>query len=281
MANNRRHFLQMLAALPLATALPALADEEMDAIRQRGRLSFAVYEKFQPYSDAGKGIDIDLAKALAGKLGLRPEIISFKAGEDMSDDLRNMVWKGHYLRGEAADVMMHVPVDEILAKANDKVHIFGTYHQETMAMARIASRVPVPSGSAAVALEVFTREKIGVEGDTLADSFLLSVLRGRLRDNVVHFHSVEEAAKALGEGAISAVLSPRGELEGALRGDQRFAIDEVKMAELSLKQWPLGMAVKAEAVDLVAALTRALAELKQDGSLAAIFKRHQITWREA
>ena len=39
-------------------------------------------------------------------------------------------------------------------------------------------------GSAAVALEVFTREKVGVETASLADSFLLTVLNGRLRDNV-------------------------------------------------------------------------------------------------
>lgn len=280
MSCDRRHFLQALAALPLAAALPARADEQMDAVRRRGRLSIAVYDNFAPYSAAGQGVDVDLGKALAGKLGLQPDIVGFKAGEEMADDLRNMVWSGHYLRGAPADVMMHVPVDKILAEANDKVRIFAPYHRESMAMARAASRVPAPNGSAAVALEVFTREKIGVEGDTLADSFLLGVLRGRLRENVVHFHSVGAAAKALGDGAIAAVLAPRGELEGALAGDTRFAVDAANLAELTLKQWPLGMAVKADAGDLAAALTRALAELKEDGTLAAIFKRHGVTWQE-
>lgn len=281
MSIDRRYFLQALAALPLAAIFPALADESLDAIRRRGRLRIAVYDKFQPYSDAGKGVDVDLGKALAKKLGLVPDIVNFRAGEEMSDDLRNMIWKGHYLHSETADLMLHVPVDPILAEANGKVHIFGTYHHESMAMARVASRVPAPIGSAAVGLEVFTREKIGVERNTLADSFLLGVLRGRLRENVVHFNSVGEAAKALKEDLVSAILAPRAELEGALPGNKRFVVDEAKFPELTVKRWPLGMAVKAEASGLATALTGALAELKQDGTIAAIFKHHGITLQEA
>lgn len=281
MRNDRRHLLKALAALPLAALAPARADEQTSAVRQRGRLRVAVYDDFAPYSSAGEGIDVDLGRALAARLGLTPDIIGFKAGEDMGDDLRNMVWKGHYLRGEPADVMMHVPVDAVLAEANDKVRIFGAYHLESLAMARDASRIPPPRGSAAVALEVFTREKIGVQGDTLADIFLLSTLRGHLRENVVHFHSVAAAAHALAEGAVAAVLAPRGELETVLPGNSRFVLDEARFAELTVSRWPLGMAVKAEATQLSGDLTRALAELKQDGTLAGIFRRHGVTLQAA
>jgi ABC-type amino acid transport substrate-binding protein len=277
MSIDRRHFIKALVALPLAAQLPVLADQQLEAMSQRRRLRIAVYDRFPPYSDAGRGIDVDLGKAIAGQLGLIPEIVGFRAGEDMGDDLRNMVWKGHYLRGEPADVMMHVPVDQVLAQANGQVRIFGQYHHESLAMARDASRVPAPVGSAAVALEVFTREKIGVESDTLADSYLLGVLNGRVRNNVVHFHSVGEAAKALNEGAVAALLAPRGELEAALPGEKRFAIEDAKIGGLKVSRWPLGMAVKADAVDLVAALTSALAKLQADGSVAAIFKRHGVT----
>jgi ABC-type amino acid transport substrate-binding protein len=274
--SRRRSFLA-LAALLLTSLAPAQADEELDTIRQRGRLSFAVYNEFPPYSDNEKGLDVDLAKALAAKLGLKAEIIGFKAGEEMADDLRNMVWKGHYLRGDPANVMMRVPVDPILAKGNEKVRIFAPYHYEVMGMARVASRVPAPAGSAAVALEVFTREKIGVEGESLADSFLLSVLRGRLKENVVHFRTITEAAKALREDSIAAIMAPRGELEGILGGDTRFVVEEAKLGELNPKGWPVGMAVKAESADLAAALSGALAELQKDGTLAAIFKKYGVT----
>lgn len=281
MSDERRHLLKALAAIPFFAMLPAHANEQLNGIGRGGRLRFAVYDDFPPYSDAGKGIDVDVAKALAAKLGLIAEIVSFKAQEDMGDDLRNMVWKGHYLRGEPADVMMHVPVDQVLAQANDKVHIFGPYHQEALAMARDASRIPPPNGSMAVALEVFTRERIGVEFGTLADMFLLGALNGRLRENVARFRSVGEATKALREGAVSAVLAPRGELEGALAGEKRFVIDEAKFAELKNRRWPLGMAVKSDAAELAEALGRALSELKRDGTLAKIFQQYSVTPQEA
>ncbi len=275
--SNSRPFFLAFATLLLICLSPVQADEQMDTIRKRGRLQVAVYNNFPPYSDAGKGIDVELGQALAAKLGLQAEIIGFMADENMSDDLRNMVWKGHYLRGNPADVMMRIPVDAEFAKANDKVRIFAPYHHEVMGMARVAKRIPAPSGSAAIALEVFTREKIGVEVDTLAASFLGSVLHGRLRSNVVHFRSIKEAAKALDEDSISAIMAPLGELDGALAGDTRFAIDEAKLGELSPKSWPIGMAVKADADNLGAALSGALSELQKDGTVAAIFKRHGVT----
>ena len=278
MKTERRLWLKALAAVPLAAVLPARADG-LEAIRQRGRLRFAVYNDFPPYSMAGgKGIDADLARALAAKLGLAPEVVGFNADEDMNDDLRNMVWKGHYLGTQPADVMMHVPVDPYLAKANDKVRIFGAYHREALALARRPEQVrQAPSGSAAVALEVFTREKIGVETASLADAFLLGVLNGRLRENVVHFKTVGEATQAALEGKIAAVMAPRAELEAALKGRGELTIDTVNFPELQTGSWPLGMAVKVEEQELADAIAAALAELKRDGSLTEIFRRHGIS----
>ncbi|WP_298597718.1 transporter substrate-binding domain-containing protein [Zoogloea sp.] len=275
----RRQLLLGLAALLLTSHLPAHADEPMDAIHKRGRLRVAVYNDFPPYSDAGKGIDVELGRALAARLGLQAEIIGFMAGEDMGDDLRNMVWKGHYLRGDPADVMLRVPVDPLFAKEHAQARIFGAYQQEVMGMARVASRIPAPNGSAAVALEVFTREKIGVEGDTLADAFLGSVLQGRLRSNVSHFRSIGEAVTALKDERVAAVMAPLAELEGALAGETRFAVEEARLGELSPKRWAIGMTVKADSGDLATALADALAALQQDGTVAAIFKRHGVTLR--
>ena len=281
MKSDRRLWLKALAATPLFATLPARADD-MAAIRQRGRLRIAVYNNFPPYAmSGGKGIDADIGRAIAEKLGLAPEIVGFNADEDMNDDLRNMVWKGHYLGTQPADVMLHVPVDEHLAKANDKVRIFGAYHRESLALARNPERVSQLSGSAAVSLEIFTREKIGVETASLADSFLLGVLSGRLRENVVHFKTVAEAAMGLADGRISAILAPRAELEAALAGQTRFAIDTTKFAELKVDSWPLGMAVKVEEMALAEAIGNAMADLKRDGTVAAIFKRHGISYLPA
>ncbi|NMF89127.1 substrate-binding periplasmic protein [Aromatoleum petrolei] len=278
MKNDRRAFLIAAGAMMAGALLPAHAAAQPE-VQQAGTLRVAVYADYAPFSARGKGIDVALAQSLAERLGLRAEIVEFPADENMNDDLRNMVWKGHYLGHRPADVMMHVPVDAQFAAQNDKVAIFGPYHLETIAIARNPERVPSVAGSAAVAFEVFTREKIGVELDTHASDFMLHVMNGRLRDNVVHFRSVAEAAAAMAKGEVSAVMAPRSQLEGALKEHKQFAIDTLTMPELRVKGWPLGMAVKADHKELAAALSEALADIQRSGELARIFTTHGVTHR--
>jgi polar amino acid transport system substrate-binding protein len=272
---DRRHFLLTACAAALAVSLPARADSLND-IRKRGSLRVAVYNNFPPYSHQGKGIDVELAEALGKQLGLAVQVAGYNPDEDMDDDLRNMVWKGHYLGTPPSDVMMHVPVDSYLQGKNDKVKIFGPYHMESIAVARVQRINPI-RGSAANALEVFTREKIGVEGRTLADGFLLGALNGRLRENVVHFASVAAAIDKLKAGELAAVMGSRSEIEAALGKDTRFVIEAVQMPELKFNHWPLGMAVKADDSTLADALAGALKELQKNGTIAAIFARNGIT----
>ena len=276
MSIKRRQWLAAVGMLCMTAALPTWADG-LDDMRQKGRLRVAVYNDFPPYSFDGRGVDVDLGKALAERLGVKAEISWFNADEDMNSDLRNMVWKGHYLGTQPADVMLHVPLDQYFASQNDKVRIFAPYHVEALALARVASRVPEPAGSAAVALDVFTREKVGVEVASGSDTFLLGVLNGRLRENVVHYRTVSLATAGLRAGEVAAVMAPRAELEAALKNDQVYPVSVVKIRELRPSQWPLGMAVKSDEAPLAEALTAALIGLQQDGTVARIFNRYGIT----
>ena len=255
----------------VADAPPLTMDE--------GRLRVAVYNDYPPYSNKGKGVDVAVGEELAKRLGLKADIVSFTADEDMNDDLRNMVWKGHYLGTRPADVMLHVPVDAYLASKNEQVKIFGPYHLETMAIARNPDRVPPVVGSAAMALEVFTREKVGVETASLGDDFMMSILNGRLRENVAHFTNVTQAIEALKNGEVAAVMATRAELEGALGNQSTFEISSIEMPELRIKGWPLGMAVKAENDALEKALSVAMQEIQRDGTLSKIFDVHGLTHR--
>ncbi|AYH43322.1 transporter substrate-binding domain-containing protein [Azoarcus sp. DN11] len=276
MKNDRRAFLIAAGALCAGALLPAHAAAQLE-VQQAGTLRVAVYADYPPFSAHGKGVDVALAQALAERLGLRAEIVEFPPDENMGDDLRNMVWKGHYLGHRTADVMLHVPVDAQFAAQNDKVAIFGPYHLETMAIARNPERVPPVSGSAAVAFEAFTREKIGVELDTHASDFMLHVLNGRLRENVVHFRSVDEAAAAMVKGEVSAVMAPRSQLEAALKDHKQFELNTLDMPEMRVKGWPLGMAVKAGSKELASALSGALADLQRSGEVDRIFTAYGIT----
>ena len=278
---NKRLLSGLCAALLLlAGAVMARAADLGADLKEPGKLVVAVYNNFPPFSDNGKGIDVDLGRALGERLGLATEIMGFNAGEEMSDDLRNSVWKGHYLNGRVGDVMMHVPVDPVLQKGNPQVKIFGAYHKEVIGIARDQRRIAQILGPAG--LEVFTREKIGVEGQTISDAYLLGAFGGRLKENVVHFKSVPLAAEALKSGEISAVMAPVSELEAALLGrPDSMVIAPFGGAVISVQGWTQGMAVTKEHTQLAAALDQALASLVADGTVKKIYAKYGVTWHKA
>ena len=96
-SHSRRRLLQAGA---LALALPAVALhaqelEDLDKVRAAGTLKVALYKDNGPYSDgkgeAISGVDVALARGLAREMGLGLQLLAFDAGENMNDDLRNMV----------------------------------------------------------------------------------------------------------------------------------------------------------------------------------------------
>ena len=244
-------------------------------IGEKGRLRVAVYREFPPFSDDEKGIDVDIGKALAAKLGVAAEFTSFKEGERVDDDLRNVVWKGHYLRTEAlADVMMHVPVDRWLAQKNEQVRIFAPYYGERLVVARNRNRIPN-----LVTLDAFTSEKIGVVAQTVEDSYLWNAFGGALRKNVVHFGTSQAAAAALRKNELAAIMGPQTFLEAGLGEDaRRFAVAPVATPGLSVTGWDIGLAVKAERKELAAALEQAMADLLKSGAIQALFATRSITY---
>ena len=72
----------LAAALALAAALPARAADLLDTVKTRGTLRVAVEGTYPPFNfkDAKTGqltgYDVDVAKLLAGKLGLKPEFVT-------------------------------------------------------------------------------------------------------------------------------------------------------------------------------------------------------------
>ncbi len=104
---NRRHFL--LAALACACAAPVWAAPNLDDLKAAGGLRVAVYRDFPPYSwqEAGemRGIDADLARAIGRELGLKVTFMPLTPADDVDGDLRNAIWKGHYLGGGTAELM--------------------------------------------------------------------------------------------------------------------------------------------------------------------------------
>jgi ABC-type amino acid transport substrate-binding protein len=275
----RRHCLAWLAGGALAavkgSALAQAATPTLDRLRQRGTLSVALYNDMPPFHVAGKGIDVELAEQLAKALGLRLSLLPFNADDNMNDDLRNMVWKGHYLGFGPADVMLHVPVDRPLMQENPKVKIFAPYYRERIMVAR--DRTAFPAMDSLAALQ---GGKIAVPGQTLAGWLLLGADSGAYRDQLLtHWKDGCEAARALQRGEAVAAAGNASELESVLGGDERFVIEPLPVPRMR-EGWVVGCAVKAEATDLALAVQGAINDLAQSGAMAAMFKRGQVAWRQ-
>ena len=277
----RRHWLRTLAAgatlgaWALIAAPAWAADDETDPVFTRGTLSVAVYRDFFPYSGVATegGIDNEVAAALAQRLGVRLSLLPFDAGEGLGDDLRNMVWKGHYLGYGPADVMLHVPVDPALSRANDKVAIFAPYHAEMIQLAIDTKRIPDWQG-----FDVFDHEKIAVDGGSYSAQIVLGLENGRYRDHIVNCRNIREAIEAVRQGRAAAVMAARSELQAGGMAKEPFALIDPNALGIPRHSWITGMAVKVERQQLRERLEKALHELQDSGELAAIYARHQVRY---
>jgi len=133
----------LFGALLLCCAAAQAQVRNYDTIIAAGELKVAVYKDFAPYSfqDHGqpRGVDVDLAQALAEAMGVRLKLIWAPPGEKLDDDLRDYIWRGSPLRHQQlADLMLRVPYDHDYAQKrnelgeleNAQVVMFGPYQQE-------------------------------------------------------------------------------------------------------------------------------------------------------
>ena len=240
-------------------------------LREAGHLKVAVYNDLAPFSDHGEGIDADLGAALAGKLGLKPTLLPFNAGDDLGDDLRNMVWKGHYLGYGPADVMLHVPVDRMLMTANPQVEIFAPYYVETVRLVCSRKAIPQFDGVASLA-----GKRIGVEKVSISGMVMLGEGEGRFRDQVHIYPTAVEALEQLKAGALDAVLATRAQIESVMKGDPAFPLQDVPFDRLPRGGWAIGMAVRKDNVGLARQLQAALNDMAASGELRTLFAKYGV-----
>jgi ABC-type amino acid transport substrate-binding protein len=263
----------LLAALPVA-ALAQTDTPALERIRARGRLVVGVYNDMPPFSFNGEGIDVDLARALAKVLNLELSLLPFTAGENMDDDLRNMVWRGHYLGFGPADVLLHVPVDAPLMRNNPRVNIFAPYYRERLVMARDVKRVPKGE-----ALADYAGQKIAVPGQSLAGWLMIGADGGAWREQLVTtWKDGTAAARALQSGDVGAAAGQASEIESVLAGDARFVIEPLPVPRMR-DGWVIGCAVKREATDLAQAVQGAVNTLAASGEVGRIFAKAKLSWR--
>lgn len=271
------------ASLLLGLSLPALAQEpvpdQLDQARERGALEVAVYRDFPPYSyqDQGQytGVDVDLAKAIARQIGLSLKLRPIVAGDDADDDLRNNIWKGHYLGGGVADLMLHVGMDPQYVQRQDKADLIAPYFHEAVSIAYRPGRYQNMTTPLSLA-----GTRVGVELGSMADLYLSGAYGGRLRTSAERLPTAMAAVKAFTDDEVDAVMAPHGELQGLLKiiGGPAIETRTTEFQGLYRTAWDVGMAIKAGNPKLKAAVLDALRALQGSGEMQAIFARYGIDY---
>lgn len=285
----------ILAGLPVMAAMPAAArcatvipqpkpqntgrdivGQDLDQIRDRGHIEFAVYEDFAPYSwqDGGKpaGVDIALGGIIAADLGVDARFRFVGAGETVDADLRNHVWKGALVGGRVSNVMLHVPYNADLACRNEQVVLTGHYANERVVVAY--RRDAYPDGGPGPAH--FRFDTVAVENDSIADFYLSAAFGGQMIGNVRRFPSPAAAMAALAAGETKAAMGPRAQLEFGLTDD--LALHAPPLPGFALGEWTVGVAVRHSYRPLAYAVDDAIRAAVTDGRLRQVYADHGLTW---
>ncbi len=259
-----------------------------DQMIAAGELKVAVYKDFAPYSfeDGGtpRGVDVELAQALAKALGVQLQLIWAPAGEKLDDDLRDYIWRGSQLHNQQlADLMMRAPYDhEYTQKRNDQgelenghVVMFGPYQNEQWQVAYDRRRL-----DSVASVAVFQEHPIGVEVDSVPSFYLTSVFNGMLAAKTRHYPNVPQAFAAMKTGEVDAVMAMRGEIDWQVyqAHDPQLALAENAYPNMGRQRWEIGMAVHESNRQLAYAVEEALEGLIRDGSLQAIYSHYGLRY---
>ena len=259
-----------------------------DQMIAAGELKVAVYKDFAPYSfedgATPRGVDVELAEALAKALGVQLKLIWAPAGEKLDDDLRDYIWRGSQLHNQQlADLMMRAPYDRNYAqKRNDQgelenghVVMFGPYQNEQWQVAYDRRRLDKVASVA-----VFEQHPIGVEVDSVPSFYLTSVFNGMLAAKTHHYPDVPQAFAAMKAGEVDAVMAMRGEIDWQVHEahDPQLALAENAYPNMGKQRWEIGMAVHESNRQLAYAVEEALEGLIRDGSVQGIYSHYGLQY---
>lgn len=280
---QRRQFMAGLAGAAGSFALSSpLSAAPLAKVRELGVLRVGLYNDNRPWSwDASgqvSGIDADIARVIARRMGLRADVALFNADEEVSDDLRNVVWRGGLLGFQPCDVMLHVPFDLEFAKQEDQVVFVAPYYRENFGM--------VCSGDARdceAPLPQFKGKKLAAEIDSIPDFYLLGSFGGVLRSDVTHHPTGYGAAHAVQAGDADMAVATRAQIEAAMKDTPNAYAKRRKFPLTALPStgWDIGMAVKENSRSLGFAIEDIVAEMGADGEMNTIFAMHGVEWQQA
>jgi ABC-type amino acid transport substrate-binding protein len=266
----------MLFVAPVLVA--PVAARPLDEVKASNLLRVVAYDDNRPFSwsegGVAKGIDVEIGRALARKLGVEADIILRMQGEKVDDDLRANVWRGPLSGGPLGDVMLHVPIDKELIVRNPEAVMGNAYFEERVSVAIDPARTGENPG-----FDAFKRERVGVQLGTVADYFLMFYESGALRSNIDHFVKPVDGVDRFIAKKYAGLMGVRSHIEGLLHEKGAKApFVEPPMPGIVRSSWIVGTAVKENSRDLHYAVGNILAEMQESGELARIFASHGVTY---
>ena len=249
-----------------------------DEIIERGFILIGVYRDFPPYSyrQGGEltGVDVDLGRLIAEEMGVEPRIVELNADEDVDSDLRNYVWRGHYMGGPVVNVMMRIPYSREFDHRNELAVITGRYANEGYGIAYrledYPDDPPLPG--------TFRTDPVAVETQRLPDFYLSGLMGGALMPNIRRSRTLEHALQRFYDGEVKAVMALRAQLEHLLAAEEGYAVHSPPLPGLAHAQWPVGVAVRISFRLLGYEVDDILTAAVADGRVAEIYRRHGLSW---
>jgi len=259
-----------------------------DDIIESNDIIVAVYKDFKPFSykenGRAKGVDIDLAQAIAKHLGVKLRLRWVTADENVEDDLRNNLWKGHYLKRTVADLMLRVPYDRDYSLLRDDigelvhqhVHMFSPYHTESWKI--IYNRDKVESVET---IAIFQYHDIGVEVESIPQFYLSSAFRGRMSKRTKQFMSISKAIEAMTIGKVDAVMGLSSQISyfQSIIPTNNYILAENAFPLMGQQQWDIGMAIKADYRQLGYAVADIVEAMVVQGEMKKIFTKYHVLYK--
>ena len=251
----KKLFAICLSVLLLMSMFTACTPAEEGYTLKAGKLIMSTNAEFPPYemkNDSGDfiGIDVEIAQAIAAKLGLELEI------DDMSFDAALMAVQ----QGKSDMVMSGVSVTD---KRKLVMDFSNSYATSTIV-------VIVKEGSD-VTLDNMGEKMIGEQRGTTGYIYASDTPEngGYGEDHVIAFETDAAAIEALKNGQIDCVIIDNAPAEEHVKANPGLTILDGEWVQ---EEYAIGLP-KGNA-ELKDAINKALAELKADGTLDAIVAKY-------
>ena len=259
-----------------------------DDIIESNEITVAVYSDFTPFSyqenGEAKGIDVEVAKYISKKLGVELRLRWVTADENVEDDLRNNLWKGHFLKRTVADLMLRVPYDKKYSQLRDdigelvhaQVHMFAPYHTESWKIVFNKTKIEEVSTMA-----VFQYHDIGVEVDSIPQFYLISAFNGRMSKKTKQFNSLALAIAAMNEQKVDAVMGLRSQVSYYQQqlANPKYQLAANAFPNIGKQQWDIGMAVKSDYRQLGYAIADIVEAMIKKGVMKNIFEDYHAIYQ--